>query len=42
VAGNLTRDDVDADDLTRLMAGGGEMAALTAALTAVHPELGDR
>ena len=42
VAGNLTRADVDADDLTRLMAGGGEMAALTAALTAAHPELRER
>jgi simple sugar transport system ATP-binding protein len=42
VAGNLTRDDVDADDLTRLMAGGDELSALTAALTALHPELGER
>ena len=25
VAGNLTRDDVDADDLTRLIAGGDEL-----------------
>jgi simple sugar transport system ATP-binding protein len=42
VAGNLTRDDVDADDLTRLMAGGEELSSLTAALTALHPELGQR
>jgi simple sugar transport system ATP-binding protein len=42
VAGSLTRDDVDADDLTRLMAGGEELSALTAALTALHPELGQR
>jgi len=42
VAGNLTRDDVDADDLTRLMAGGEELSSLTAALTALHPELDQR
>jgi simple sugar transport system ATP-binding protein len=42
VAGSLTRDDVDAEDLTRLMAGGEELSSLTAALTALHPELGDR
>jgi simple sugar transport system ATP-binding protein len=42
VAGNLTRDDVDAADLTRLIAGGDELTAITAALTAAHPELGDR
>jgi simple sugar transport system ATP-binding protein len=42
VAGSLTRDDVDADDLTRLMAGGEELNTLTAALTALHPELGQR
>jgi len=42
VAGSLTRDDVDADDLTRLMAGGEELSSLTAALTALHPELGQR
>jgi simple sugar transport system ATP-binding protein len=42
VAGSLTRDDVDADDLTRLMAGGEELNSLTAALTALHPELGQR
>lgn len=42
VAGNLTRDDVDAEDLTRLVAGGDELTALTDALTAAHPELGSR
>jgi simple sugar transport system ATP-binding protein len=42
VAGSLTRDDVDADDLTRLMAGGEELTSLTATLTALHPELGQR
>ena len=42
VAGSLTREDVDADDLTRLMAGGEELNSLTAALTALHPELGQR
>jgi simple sugar transport system ATP-binding protein len=42
VAGSLTRDDIDADDLTRLMAGGEELSSLTAALTALHPELGQR
>ena len=42
VAGSLTREDVDADDLTRLMAGGEELSSLTAALTALHPELGQR
>jgi simple sugar transport system ATP-binding protein len=42
IAGNLTRDDVDANDLTRLIAGGDELTALTAALTAAHPELGER
>ena len=42
VAGNLTRDDVDAADLTRLNAGGDELTALTEALTATHPELGSR
>jgi simple sugar transport system ATP-binding protein len=41
VAGSLTRDDVDAADLMRLMAGGEEFNALTAALTAFHSELGD-
>ncbi|WP_104525197.1 ATP-binding cassette domain-containing protein [Blastococcus atacamensis] len=42
VAGNLTRDDVDADDLTALMAGGEQLTTLTDALTALHPELGER
>jgi simple sugar transport system ATP-binding protein len=42
VAGNLTRDDVDADDLTRLMTGGEELTSLTEALTNLHPELGAR
>jgi simple sugar transport system ATP-binding protein len=42
VAGRLTREDVDAADLMRLMAGGEEFSALTDALTALHPELGDR
>ena len=41
VAGKLTRDDVDAADLMRLMAGGEEFSALTAALTDLHSELGD-
>ncbi len=42
VAGNLTRDDVDADGLTALMAGGDQLNDLSEALTALHPELGDR
>jgi simple sugar transport system ATP-binding protein len=42
VAGSLTREDVDADVLTALMAGGEELGMLTDALTALHPELGDR
>ena len=32
VAGDLTRDDVDADDLTRLVAGGDELSRLTESL----------
>ena len=32
VAGDLTRDDVDADDLTRLVAGGDELSRLTVTL----------
>jgi simple sugar transport system ATP-binding protein len=40
VAGRLTRDDVDAADLMRLMAGGEEFSALTDALTDLHSELG--
>jgi simple sugar transport system ATP-binding protein len=42
VAGKLTREDVDAADLMRLMAGGEEFGALTQALTELHPELGGR
>jgi simple sugar transport system ATP-binding protein len=42
VAGNLTRADVDATDLIRLLTGGEEMSALTAALADLHPELGTR
>ncbi len=42
VAGDLTRADVDADDLTRLMAGGEELTALTTRLHELHPELGER
>nr|WP_239520875.1 ATP-binding cassette domain-containing protein [Blastococcus saxobsidens] len=42
VAGSLTREDVDADDLTALMAGGEQLTTLTDALTELHPELGDR
>ena len=41
VAGCLTREDVDASDLMRLMAGGEEFSALTDALTALHSELGE-
>ncbi|HEX2075122.1 MAG TPA: ATP-binding cassette domain-containing protein [Geodermatophilus sp.] len=42
MAGNLTREDVDADVLTRLMAGGDELTALTATLRQLHPELDER
>jgi simple sugar transport system ATP-binding protein len=42
LAGSLTREDVDADVLTALMAGGEELGTLTDALTALHPELGER
>ena len=42
VAGSLSRDDVDASDLMRLMAGGEEFSALTDALTDLHSELGGR
>ena len=42
VAGRLTREDVDVEDLTRLMAGGEEFAALSTALEALHPEPGPR
>ncbi|MCU1612858.1 MAG: sugar transport binding protein [Frankiales bacterium] len=36
VAGNLTRADVDANDLIRLLTGGVEMSALTEALSGLH------
>ena len=36
MAGNLTREDVDVDELTRLMAGGDELARLTDALRAAR------
>jgi simple sugar transport system ATP-binding protein len=36
VAGDLTRADVDADDLVRLMTGGDELTAFTSALTAMR------
>jgi simple sugar transport system ATP-binding protein len=42
VAGDLTREDVDADVLTRLMAGGDELTALTQRLRMLHPELDER
>ncbi|MGY1638657.1 ATP-binding cassette domain-containing protein [Geodermatophilus sp. SYSU D00742] len=42
VAGDLTREDVDADVLTRLMAGGDELTSLTARLRELHPELDER
>jgi simple sugar transport system ATP-binding protein len=42
VAGTLSREDVDASDLMRLMAGGEEFSALTDALTDLHSELGGR
>ena len=42
VAGRLSREDVDASDLTRLMAGGEEFGVLSDALTDLHPELGGR
>ncbi len=42
IARNLPREDVDADTLTALMAGGEELSTLTATLTALHPELGER
>jgi len=44
VAGDLTREDVDVDDLTRLVAGGDELSQLTQALRsprserAAHPD----
>jgi simple sugar transport system ATP-binding protein len=42
VAGDLTREDVDADVLTRLTAGGDELNSLTSRLRQLHPELDDR
>jgi simple sugar transport system ATP-binding protein len=42
VAGMLTREDVDENDLIRLLAGGEELSALTAALADLHPAPGDR
>jgi simple sugar transport system ATP-binding protein len=36
VAGNLTRADVDANDLIRLLTGGVEMSALSEALSGLH------
>jgi simple sugar transport system ATP-binding protein len=42
VAGILTRADVDANDLIRLLTGGEEMSALTEALSALHPDVGGR
>jgi simple sugar transport system ATP-binding protein len=38
VAGDLTREDVDVDDLTRLVAGGDELSQLTDSLRAAHPD----
>jgi simple sugar transport system ATP-binding protein len=38
VATDLTREDVDVDDLTRLVAGGNELSRLTDALRAAHPD----
>lgn len=38
VAGDLTRDDVDVADLTRLVAGGDELSLLTEQLRAAHPD----
>jgi simple sugar transport system ATP-binding protein len=38
VAGDLTREDVDVDDLTRLVAGGDQLSQLTDALRAAHPD----
>ena len=42
VAGNLTREDVDADNLTRLMAGDDELTQLTETIRRTHPELDGR
>ncbi|SEP02282.1 ATP-binding cassette domain-containing protein [Trujillonella endophytica] len=38
VAGRLTREDVDADSLTRLMAGDDELTALTDEIERTHPD----
>jgi simple sugar transport system ATP-binding protein len=38
VAGNLTRQDVDVDDLTRLVGGGDELSRLTESLRVTHPD----
>jgi simple sugar transport system ATP-binding protein len=38
IAGDLTREDVDVDDLTRLVAGGDELSRLTDSLQAAHPD----
>ena len=38
VAGDLTRDDVDVEDLTRLVAGGDELTRLGEQLRAAHPD----
>jgi simple sugar transport system ATP-binding protein len=38
VAGDLTREDVDADNLTRLMAGDDELIQLTATIERTHPD----
>jgi simple sugar transport system ATP-binding protein len=42
VAGRLSREDVDASDLTRLMSGGEEFGALSDVLTDLHAEFGGR
>jgi simple sugar transport system ATP-binding protein len=42
VAGTLTRADVDADDLIRLLTGGEEMTALMDTLAQLDPQLDDR
>ena len=42
VAGNLSREDVDADSLTALDGRRRPLGVLTDALTALHPELGER
>jgi simple sugar transport system ATP-binding protein len=42
VAGDLTRADVDVQDLTRLVAGGDQLEMLTASLRAAHADPGDQ